>query len=427
MNRTHYRVVGWALCVLLAACQPNPSEPDPAPGPDPTNPAGEVTGVGQPNGELVSKTIGPEGGTLTTPDGNVRLLLPAGALAKATVLSIQPITNPAPNGLGPAYRFLPEGTQFSKPATLTFGYVPAAASSHDPAAFGVAYQKADGIWYAVAGVQTDTARHQISVPMPHFSDWSPYELAQLDKFALNGGEEQGSILYYGESADFEVSALLEPLLPPGPGEAPLAYRSGGGVKWSVAGDARNGSVRANGYKATYQAPAHVPQQNPVTLSAELTFQNSPRKLILLREIFIGTGYFRLKFAGKEYQLTTGGLDDDDPNFMLISAGNRNAAIQITSTGGGEGTFPFGDIGEPGKSQIKLGIDPPGGKYTDYNTGQWFCNGTSYEAQGRVTITRYDDVRHAVTGTFSGNVIPVESQCTSAGPALSGEFYMTTHP
>src|SRR6266542_5019916 len=81
-----------------------------------------VTETGTPTGEVSGASIGTSGGTLTSTDGNITVAIPAGALTATTAVSIQPITNEAPLGLGFGYRLLPEGTTFSKPVTITFHY-----------------------------------------------------------------------------------------------------------------------------------------------------------------------------------------------------------------------------------------------------------------------------------------------------------------
>ena len=54
-----------------------------------------------PNGIPVSKTIGSGGGTVSI-DGAVEIEIPAGALSADTEITIQPVTNNAPNGNGNA-------------------------------------------------------------------------------------------------------------------------------------------------------------------------------------------------------------------------------------------------------------------------------------------------------------------------------------
>lgn len=78
-----------------------------------------------------SAAIGPAGGTLTGPDG-VQLVVPAGALASTTTLTITrtqagaPALPPAVRVAGHMYEFTPHGLQFDRPVTLR---LPAAGTS----------------------------------------------------------------------------------------------------------------------------------------------------------------------------------------------------------------------------------------------------------------------------------------------------------
>src|SRR5215813_10088843 len=67
----------------------------------------DSTGFGIPDGQLVSKEIGPSGGTIVSDDGRMELIFPADALTASTSTSIQPVTNLAPNGAGKAYKCEP--------------------------------------------------------------------------------------------------------------------------------------------------------------------------------------------------------------------------------------------------------------------------------------------------------------------------------
>jgi hypothetical protein len=81
-----------------------------------------VTPPGEVRGKPVQVMIPAAGGILISPDGILTIEVPAGALASAQTLTIQPITNQAPGGLGAAYRLGPEGQTFAVPVTLTFTY-----------------------------------------------------------------------------------------------------------------------------------------------------------------------------------------------------------------------------------------------------------------------------------------------------------------
>lgn len=294
MKFHHYLLMGWTLMAGLTGCKPNLDPIGPITQPDTEQPGNTGTEVGQPLGESISQTIGPEGGNLTSADGAVKLILPAGALTKATTISIQSITNHAPNGLGLAYRFLPEGTQFAKPATLTFQYDQTIVANTDPRVFGVAFQGTDGRWYQQSGATTDTTVHQISVSMPHFSDWSAYELAKIESMLVDGGPAKGEYLDFGASTTLKVtSAMLKPLNQ-NSSEASLVINT---VSWSVAGGAANGQIKGDGPNATYTAPGKYPPQNPVTVVAEITFKNSSFKVYLLKKILVGPDYLAGVFGG----------------------------------------------------------------------------------------------------------------------------------
>src|SRR5689334_9004770 len=69
----------------------------------------DSTAIGTPDGKLVSKEIGTQGGSVRSEDGKVELVFPEGALEKNTTITIQSATNPAPNGAGKSYQFEPSG------------------------------------------------------------------------------------------------------------------------------------------------------------------------------------------------------------------------------------------------------------------------------------------------------------------------------
>src|SRR4249919_643884 len=84
-----------------------------------TNPGGSngqpplITQVGIPIGDPITATIGPSGGTLVSDDGVTELIIPAGALASNTPISIQTVTNEVPGAIGFSYHLMPDGTKFS--------------------------------------------------------------------------------------------------------------------------------------------------------------------------------------------------------------------------------------------------------------------------------------------------------------------------
>src|SRR5688572_18112074 len=94
------------LSILLEGCSgESPTSQQPL--------TGSPTAVGVSVGVRTEATIGPAGGELFSADSLVKLDVPAGALGNQTTISIEPLTNYAPGGMGRAYRLLPSGLEFS--------------------------------------------------------------------------------------------------------------------------------------------------------------------------------------------------------------------------------------------------------------------------------------------------------------------------
>jgi len=261
---------------------------------------GGATEVGVPDGQLVSKVIGVAGGTISSADNQVTLTIPAGALPKDTEIGIQPITNQAPNGLGAAYRFFPDGTTFAKPALLTFSYDPRRVCANSPDAFGVATQGSDRRWQHTPEVMVDTNAHSITTQMPHFSDWTAYELFMIENITFEGE----NYVELGASVDVELvyANMIHPVGIPYDGEN-IEVES---VKFRVLGGSANGSIVASDqsnpasprafYPAKFTAPSKNPPSNPVTVVADVTLKGKKTKLQVVKQILIGKDYFRGVFA-----------------------------------------------------------------------------------------------------------------------------------
>jgi hypothetical protein len=132
------------------------------------------TAPGTPIGPPATQPIGSSGGTLTSPDGLLTLIVPPGAVTGSTSFAIQPITNLAPGGVGNAYRLQPEGTTFAKPVTLTFKADQAIAAGRALDQLTVSTQEGKGYWLRVpAGTVTRNAvAKTVSATAQHFSDWA---------------------------------------------------------------------------------------------------------------------------------------------------------------------------------------------------------------------------------------------------------------
>ncbi len=84
------------------------------------------SGDGDAGGGSASGTVGSAGGTVAV-SGGPTLVVPAGALASTTSITIQATGQNGPSG-GPVYEFLPAGTTFAPPATVQMPVPPGVAN-----------------------------------------------------------------------------------------------------------------------------------------------------------------------------------------------------------------------------------------------------------------------------------------------------------
>jgi sugar lactone lactonase YvrE len=66
--------------------------------------------------------IGPNGGTVTSANGNASVSIPAGALSQTTTITVALAANAPAGDIGAAYEFGPSGTSFGQPVTISISY-----------------------------------------------------------------------------------------------------------------------------------------------------------------------------------------------------------------------------------------------------------------------------------------------------------------
>jgi hypothetical protein len=372
----------------------------------PPSVTGTVKDKGISLGAAISKTIGPEGGTIASADGRVLLSIPAGALSSSTTISIEPITSTTPGGLGNAYRFSPDGQQFKKPATLSIIYEPDSLRSGQPEALVIAYQNAEGIWTAVKGVRVNDLQHTITTPIYHFSDWSAAESYYL--------EVDNTTLLYGESTMLRVvkSCPLQPIDEEVPMTDPVPVEKIS--NWTLVGD---GLLLVLGNSASYTAPHSEPKANPVSISVKVQPSNSKSFLLLFARIKVTdiANEIVLNFNRKTYYFqkpeeVTAVFSDQS----LVAGGgreNKDGKIGVAIiTNGLQGTFPFGNIEKGSSSYLSVTTSASSGTKT-YENGYLKCeNGLLMLVYtvGRVTITRNTSI--VVEGTFEGTLATEVDEC-----------------
>ena len=130
-----------------------------------------ATLVGEPTGVATTQLIGATGGTITSPNGDLRIQVPAGAVSGDITFSLTPITSKATGAFGQAWRLGPEGTTFATAVTISFKYSGAMLNGAAPESILVASQNSDRTWTRSTPVLDKTAS-TVSLGSKHLSDWS---------------------------------------------------------------------------------------------------------------------------------------------------------------------------------------------------------------------------------------------------------------
>lgn len=228
--------------------------------------AAAATAQGTPTGQAVTQSIGPAGGSITSGDGRLTVTVPAGAIASATTLSIQPITNLTPGGMGSAYRLGPEGTTFLTPVSIAFQYGTADLAGTNADDMMIAFQDAQGYWEAQVSATLDTTHQTLTAQSSHFSDWSLLTGGQLTPAEATVETGKTVVLTFVECQPVQDGDQVTRL---------AACTSQTADAWSVNsilnGNSAVGYVGSSGGEsatATYTAPAAVPSANPVAVSTE---------------------------------------------------------------------------------------------------------------------------------------------------------------
>lgn len=271
--------------VMLSGCSKN------GPGAKDLEPT--ATAVGTNNGVAVTQNMGSTGGTIKSDDGEMELVIPAGALTSNTEITIQPITNTAPNGRRKAYRCTPDGLQFAKDIEVKFHYTDEDAAMTQPEYMQVAFQNDDGTWKVIEKVTNDIGGKTITASVNHFTDFSAFDILRLEPPQLQlakGATGSFQISWAGMTTDNLVSFGVGVL------QQPVVWK----VNGETGGNNTVGNITATSPSAaTYTAPNAEPPTNPVDVSAEINIPFTVdgqrfNKGILNGKVFI---------FGSRYQLT----------------------------------------------------------------------------------------------------------------------------
>jgi len=160
-----------------------------------------ATEVGTPVGSAATKSIGPSGGSLASPDNRLTLTVPPNAVSDAVNFAIQPVTNKSATGLGLAYGLEPTGKTFTTPLEISVHYDDHDLEGTFPEALSLAYQDQKGAWHLQKSAKLDMEKKTLTVSTTHFSIWSLGPVIKLSP--------SKATLRVGESLDILITMCAE--------------------------------------------------------------------------------------------------------------------------------------------------------------------------------------------------------------------------
>jgi hypothetical protein len=233
-----------------------------------------ITAVGTPIGNPVTKTIGAAGGTISSPDGRVDLIIPSGSLTADVPITIQPITNECPNGVGIAYDFLPSGTKFSTPATLIFHYNDDDVNGTYPYFFYLAYQDSLDEWRVNINKDVDTIGNTVTFDVPHFTGWAPGAQVKITSSRgrdLNESDQTTLQVSQGTTQSQSAGNVSDDPDELTPLPQPKPVSGNNVISWTLSAGTQNGSLSGTkGNPVTYTAPSVINAEKTVKILATVT-------------------------------------------------------------------------------------------------------------------------------------------------------------
>lgn len=224
-----------------------------------------ITSPGTPFGNTSTAKMGSSGGTIKSADGKLEIVFPAGALEKETDISIQSINNKLTEENSGAYRLKPSGISFKKPVQLLFYYD---GYNKNTGPKSIATQDETGRWIGLKKTETDIIGKTVSGSVLHFSDWvlfNHYDLLPAKTTVRVNESQLLEVRHLTEEGEKSHGGLIQ-------FGVPLITEKVIVDKWTVngiqMGNAETGIIQESGRRwGIYVAPAKVPSQNPVAITA----------------------------------------------------------------------------------------------------------------------------------------------------------------
>lgn len=414
------------LLLGLLACTPKPNETTIIPDEPLT---GTPTPVGKPLGAPFTVTIGPAGGTLVTPDGKLSLTFPAGAISKETAITVQPVENTAPNGVGTSYHISPDNLTFDKPVTYDYIYKEGDMMGSSVDALAMAFQDEKQVWQLAQPVTVDKAQKRIRFWTKSAKWWGAVaeyrltpeldtaevgELRDLQLLRVVGGPEWPS--YTQKEIDNKGrDMLLTPLRREANAYQNVIGASLNGQSWT--GDPPKDqswgslSFSYNEQQIRYVAPGRKPRsQNPVQIAIEISNHVSSARLLLISQMYV-------KGANT---LTVGGSDFSSK--LVVNASAAGGFLNLTVNGVdslGRNAMLTAVVKEPHVGNYKFDVEKTyvasinyaAKKLEEQGSSEYFACDKEKAADGNVTILKYEQSNGylKLEGRITGSLVTVHEE------------------
>jgi hypothetical protein len=359
-----------------------------------------ATAVGVPNGTATTKSIGPAGGSIASPDGRITVDVPPNAVSGPVDFSIQPITNLAHGGVGSAYRLEPSGQKFAPPIEVSFKFDAQDLKGYRPETLAIAYQDPTGVWQSFRTVNIDQASKTLTVATTHFTDLSVWTIRlSPEKATLRVGETQ-LIAVEGCIEKDDWGSQLKTLL----GIQRCNFFMPRENSWSV----NVGTIAMVPGAVLYTAPAKKPSPNVATVRLVYTLRGALPKDVRTCEItIVDRGY------------TASGESHDEAYSGVIC--DLTKEFTVNGTGLANFTFKFIPSSSPANGTVSYSSSyaPGGAPAIESGSGSYEVKGIDTD-KPRIVLTidkavasvAGHSVQPSKAGTVAINLTPAESgECT----------------
>lgn len=409
------------LGLALLACQPTETV-DPGQNPDQPQ-TGVPTGVGQPTGPATTQTIGPAGGTVTSADGKFSLTVPAGALAKETPITIQPVENKAPNGTGPAYTFGDVEITVSEPVILTYQYREGEFSGTVKGNVALARQNAQGLWGLNQLAQIDPVKRTLTARVRRVSKQA---ISWIEQYKLT---PEADTLVYLETSDLKLMHhaggwgdvteidgkdsnydLFHPMgLPSDAGVAVVRRYGVNGDRVGVNDDGEFSLLKdqASNPKAKawfrYRAPNRAPSTNPVALSVELEHGGKEKLMLVSNMVVRSPTSFSVDGITETGPLQAAGAVTPTGLTVVIAPeklhGSNRHALNLTLRAPKVGRFGFDQYDAIAQLSYTRA-----GKGVEYGSSYQDAKGVVHFMDGEVNLLQFDRAKGIAQGVVRGTLV-----------------------